>query len=137
MKITVWSKLEEVDETVRANIERRLRYRFNRFSPRVLRVNVRITDLNGPRGGVDKISRINIRLRPTGNVFVQDVDQDAFVASDRASERAARSISRAIKRVQRFERDPAAAKERSTSTSSNSKLAFAEKDNTDSVKGPR
>ena len=109
MKINVWGKRAEVDETVRAQIERRLWFRFDRFSSRIMRVNVRITDCNGPRGGADKVCVIDIRLRKTGDIFVKDVNEDALVAADRASERAARAISRAIERMQSFDREIALA----------------------------
>jgi ribosome-associated translation inhibitor RaiA len=114
MKINVWSKHAEVDETVRAQIERRLQFRFDRFSSRIMRVNVRITDCNGPRGGADKVCGIDIRLRQTGDIFVKDVNEDALVAADRASERAARAISRSIKRMQSFERESTAVQEQFT-----------------------
>jgi len=127
MNIHVWSKLAEVDDTVRDRIERRLRFRFNRFSSRILRVNVRISDLNGPRGGADKVCKLDIRLRPTGGLFVEDVDDDVLVAADRASERAARSIARAIKRRQSFERAPATAQRKPSPASSLSDRASAEK----------
>jgi putative sigma-54 modulation protein len=110
------AKLGEVDETARANIVRRLLFRFDRFSSRIDRVRVRIMDINGPRGGADKACKIDVRLRPTGNIIVQDIGEDFFRASDRASERAARSISRFIKRAQGFERAPAQVYEPSSLT---------------------
>jgi len=119
VKIHLWSKLVEVDETVRARIERRLRFRFDRFSPRIVRVKVWIKDLNGPRGGADKVCAIDVRLRPMGVLFVEDVAEDVLVAADRASERVARSISRAIKCMRNLERTPGAAQDQSAATISN------------------
>lgn len=106
MNIDIWMKDIKGDETARDQIERRFRFRLDRFSSRIGRVKVRITDLNGPRGGADKVCGIDIRLRPKGSVFVEHIDEDVFAAVDRASDRAARSIARAIKRMQRFERGP-------------------------------
>ena len=46
-----------------AHVERRLRFALTRFSGRIGRVNVFLTDQNGPRGGIDKTCRIVVRLR--------------------------------------------------------------------------
>jgi putative sigma-54 modulation protein len=107
MKIHVRSRQVEVDDTVRAHIERRLQFSLGRFSQRIRRVTVQIVDINGPRGGEDKVCRIEVRLPPTGSVFVEDMDADLHAAIDRAADRAARSVSRAIKRTQDLERDNA------------------------------
>ncbi len=105
MKIHLRSKKVGLDETVRAYIERRLRFSLGRYSPRILRVTVQIVDLNGPRGGEDKVCRIEVRLLPTGSVFVEDTDADLHAAVDRATDRAARSVSRAIERTRDLKRD--------------------------------
>jgi putative sigma-54 modulation protein len=107
MKIHVRSRQVEVDDAVRAHIERRLQFSLGRLSPRILRVTVQIVDLNGPRGGEDKACRIEVRLLPTGSIFVEDTDADLYAAVDRAADSAARSVSRAIKRTRDLERDAA------------------------------
>jgi putative sigma-54 modulation protein len=104
MGIHVRSKHVEVDGSARAHIERRLHFGLGRLFPRILRVTVQIVDLNGPRGGEDKVCRIEIRMLPTGSVIVEDTDADLYVAVNRAVDRAARSASRAIKRTQDIER---------------------------------
>lgn len=99
MKIHVRSRQVEVDDTVRAQIERRLQFSLGRFSRQILRVAVQIVDLNGPRGGEDKSCRIEVRLLPTGSIFVADTDADLYAAVDRAADRAAQCVSRAARRT--------------------------------------
>ena len=41
-------------EGLRAHVERRFQFAMSRFQNYVLRVSVRLSDINGPRGGVDK-----------------------------------------------------------------------------------
>ncbi len=101
------SKQVEVDEAARAYIVRRLQFSLGRFSRRVHCVTVQMVDLNGPRGGEDRACRIEIRLLPTGSVFVEDTDANFCTAVDRASDRIARSVSRAIKRSRDLLRDSA------------------------------
>jgi ribosome hibernation promoting factor len=106
MKIQVRSRQVEVDGTARAHVERRLQFGLGRLSLRILRVTVQIVDLNGPRGGEDKSCRIEVRLLPTGRVFVEDTDADLYAAIDRAVDRVARSVLRAIKRSRAVTRGP-------------------------------
>lgn len=106
MKIHVRSKHFAVDEALRCHIERRLEFSLGRCSPRILRTTVQLLDLNGPRGGEDKACRIEVRLRPTGTLFVEDRDADLFAAVDRAADRTGRSVARALKRERELERRP-------------------------------
>ena len=75
----------------------RLEFSLGRFAGRVRSVSVSLTDLNGPRGGIDKKCLIAVRLeRPPRVIVIEDVDADAAVVVSRAAERAARAVSRAI-----------------------------------------
>lgn len=76
---------------------RRLEFALGRFGSRVHSLTVRLTDLNGPRGGVDKKCLIAIRLRsPRRAIVIEDVDADATMAISRAADRAARAVARAV-----------------------------------------
>jgi ribosomal subunit interface protein len=105
MKTQVRSKQTEVDESVRAYVERRLQFALGRHSARILHATMHIVDLNGPRGGEDKSCRIEVRLRPTGNVFVEHTDADLYAAVDRAAERMGRAVSRVVERVRHIKRE--------------------------------
>ena len=43
-----------LDDGLKDHIERRLRFALGRFAARIHRLTVRLTDVNGPRGGLDK-----------------------------------------------------------------------------------
>lgn len=79
-------------------VERRILFALSRFSPRIDLVAVRLTDTNGPRGGVDKECRIVVRLRPHGRLRVVERDGDMHAAIGRAAERMARAVAREIDR---------------------------------------
>jgi ribosome hibernation promoting factor len=80
------------------HVDRRLRFALGRFTARLSRVAVRVGDVNGPRGGVDK--RCWIHLELGGKVLtIEEVDADLYVAIDRASERAGRATERALARL--------------------------------------
>lgn len=76
---------------------RRLEFALGRFTGRVRSLTVRLTDLNGPRGGLDKKCLIAVRLAgPRRVIVIEDVDADAAVAISRAAERVSRAVARAI-----------------------------------------
>jgi len=98
MQVDIRARQIEIDESLRAYIERRLRFALGRFGERIGMVTARFENANGARGGVDKQCRINVGLRPSGNVIVEDVDADLRTVVDRTSERVGRAVSRDLKR---------------------------------------
>lgn len=77
---------------------RRLEFALGRFANRVRSLRVRLTDVNGPRGGLDKKCLITVRLtRPRRVIVIEDVDADERAAVSRTVERLARAVSRAVR----------------------------------------
>ena len=75
----------------------RLEFALGRFAGRVRSVSVSLTDVNGPRGGIDKKCLVAVRLeRPPRVIVIEDVDADAAVVVSRAAERTARAVARAV-----------------------------------------
>lgn len=76
---------------------RRLEFALGRFGGRIRSVTVRLGDVNGPRGGVDKTCVVKIRLDASKRlVVIEDADADATLAIDRAADRASRTVARAL-----------------------------------------
>lgn len=85
------------------HIERRLRFALARFRNRIAKVFVFLQDLNGPRGGVDKVCRILVKTRGSGVVVAAVIDSAWEAAVDRATTRIGHSVARQFDR-QRFRR---------------------------------
>lgn len=102
MQVELRVQNTDLADAIRTYIERRLRFSLSRFGGRVGRVTVRISDLNGPRGGMDKCCRITAELIPTGMVMLEETDGDLYAAIDRATERVGRSFSRELDRQHRW-----------------------------------
>lgn len=83
------------------HVERRLRFALGRFAGAVGRVTVRVEDLNGPRGGVDKRCRLVVALTPRGELIIEDEDADVRALLDRSAERAGRAVERRLGRRRR------------------------------------
>lgn len=77
---------------------RRFEFALGRFHGRVQSVAVRLVDLNGPRGGIDKRCRVTVRLtEPKRTLVLEDTDADAVVAVDRLADRTARTVARVVR----------------------------------------
>lgn len=84
------------------HVERRLRFALGRFDGRVTRVAVRVS----AGGGVDKRCRIAVRLRPVGEIIVEDAGADLYAAIDVAAERIGRSVRHEVERLREGARIP-------------------------------
>jgi ribosomal subunit interface protein len=98
MTIDVRCRPFELTPALAGHVQRRLRFALGRFAARVAAVRVRLTDDNGPRGGVDKACRVRAHLRGAGLVRVDEIDADLYAAIDRAAARLSRGVARALDR---------------------------------------
>lgn len=79
-------------------IERRARFALGRFTHRIRRAEVVLSDVNGPRGGRDKRCTVRVVLTASSTIFVEVADVDPIAAVSRAVERAARHVGDGLKR---------------------------------------
>jgi len=86
-------------DAVGDHARRRLGFALGRFADRITTVWLRLSDLNGPRGGVDKQCRIEVRGVNQWEVVVEDRDCDVYVAIDRAADRVGRAVGRTVERL--------------------------------------
>lgn len=88
-------------DKLRDHIERQLWSALGRFAARIDRLTIRLIDINGPRGGVDKRCRIAAALIPRGLVIVEGEGDDPFALIGRTAKRTGRSVRRALDRRRR------------------------------------
>jgi ribosome-associated translation inhibitor RaiA len=99
MRIHVHCRGFAPTEALRLHGERRLLYALSRFGRQVRAVRVRLDDLNGTRGGIDKRCQIVAQLVPWRDVRVEQLDGDLYAAIDRAADRAHQAVAREIERL--------------------------------------
>ena len=87
---------------LRQHVATRLAYALNHGRDIVSRIVVRLSDVNGPRGGMDKCCGIEVRLKGAPALIVEDTQADLYVAIDRASERIGRTLDRRLARQRDF-----------------------------------
>ena len=78
--------------------ERRVRFVLRRLSWLVPHAEVNLSDVNGPRGGIDKRCQVQLKTDGAGSVVVASVASDWRTALDDALARAARLVMRAWRR---------------------------------------
>jgi len=78
--------------------ERRVRFVLRRVGWLVPRAEVQMSDVNGPRGGIDKRCQVELRTDGAGSVVVASVAHDWRTALDKALARAARFLLRLWRR---------------------------------------
>ncbi len=105
MKIKIQSEVQEEKETLTEHVERRLQFSIGRFVDRIDSVRIRISDVNGPRGGVDQRCSILLKLKLGKEIFVESTETSWEAAVDLASDRVGRSVSRTLQlqRALRFQ----------------------------------
>jgi hypothetical protein len=87
------------------SVRERFEFALGRFASRVRSITVRLGDLNGPRGGIDKTCAVTVQLeRPRRVLVVEDVDADPSIVVGRVAARTARSVSRVIDAASDFRR---------------------------------
>ena len=104
MRINPRSKNVKTNEAFRAHVTRRLEFGLGRFEDHIREASLRIEDLNGPRGGVDKLCQLEIRLDGRGTVRIEETGADLIATIDRATDRAGATVARTVGRTkpQRF-----------------------------------
>ncbi len=82
----------------RALSEQRIRFALRRLKWLVPRAEVQLSDVNGPKGGIDKRCQIALRTDGAGTVVVASVARHWRTALDQALARAARFLVRQWRR---------------------------------------
>jgi putative sigma-54 modulation protein len=98
MHIDIQSPHFSVTRAMRSHTDRQLHLALTFSNEHIRRIVVRLSDINGPRGGPDKCCHLRITLFGLHDVIIEDVEADLYVAINRAASRAARSIRRHVAR---------------------------------------
>ena len=88
----------ELDDEDRALIRKKLGTKLGKFAPSIERVSVRMTDENGPRGGVDHVCNVKVVLSGLPSVVVERRDAAPLAAIDLALRATAQAVRRSVSR---------------------------------------
>ncbi len=80
----------------------RMQFALQRNDSYIMRARIRLEDINGPRGGVDKKCQIELRLAGQNNIVIEDTEADLYFAIDRACDRCMRTLARRLARSRQY-----------------------------------
>jgi len=87
-----------LDAADRDYLRRKLGRKLGKFATSIERVSVRVEDVSGPRGGVDKLCRIKVVLSGLPSILVQAQQDSVQAAMDRALAGTERAVRQAVQR---------------------------------------
>lgn len=105
MQMDIQSQGFSLTDGIRDYVMNRLAYTLAHGDAVITRIIVRLSDINGPRGGDDKRCLVEVRLKAASAVVIEDVEADLYLAIDRAAERAGRTLARKLARLREFAPD--------------------------------
>jgi hypothetical protein len=101
MIISIRIRDVEWTDELRTKVQRSVSFALDRFETQVDSVVIYLADLNGPKGGVDKICQITANLKRGKPVMILERGSEILPTVNRALTRLAHSIGRSIQRLNR------------------------------------
>ena len=100
MQIDIQARHFTLTEPLREHAKKRIHFAMSCCGEHIKRIVMRLSDINGPRGGKDKLCHLQVVLNGLPDVIVKDIQTNLYVAIDRAVDRAGRTVIRKIERQQ-------------------------------------
>ena len=98
MQIDIKTDSFPLTDDLRGHAEKRLQSALTFCDENIQRIVMRLSDINDPRGRVDKCCRLHVVLAGLPDVVIEDIETDLYVAIDRAANHAGRAVRRQLMR---------------------------------------
>ncbi len=92
MRVRIQSRSFDVTDSYGRHVRRRVHHSLDRVQRRIADVEIRLMDLNGPKGGVDKQCNVIVRLLNGRRVILRETDSCAWRLIDVATNRMKRLV---------------------------------------------
>jgi len=102
MRIVIQANGFVLTEALKTYTEQRMATALGWAGDRMRKLVVSLSDINGPRGGIDKRCKVQVQLGGGYEVVIEDTEADLYVAIDRAADRADRAVVRRVERMRDF-----------------------------------
>ena len=96
MKIYLTAHGVELSNELRDYTKRRVYFSLGRLTGQIKSLSVRLSDINGPRGGVDKCCQIRVETGLHRTVVIREQQESIYTAVALAVERAERAVLRQL-----------------------------------------
>lgn len=99
MRIAIQVRNSDLADELREHMEHRLAFALSQFPEHIRSVVVVLSDVNGPKGGIDKRCSLRVRLNGRSDIVIEEIEANFHVAVDRAADRAKRTLGRRLRRL--------------------------------------
>lgn len=99
MELTVHGHHVPVSEALATHAEDRFGAALGQHNGWVTTVVLRLEDLNGPKGGIDKRCHATINLKAGGTVVLEEVSDDLYAAISTVADRAKQTVGRKVAKM--------------------------------------
>ena len=98
MQIDIQARQVPMSPSFRRMVKQRVQLSLSKFDESIVKVSLWLTDLNGPKGGVDKKCQMQIVMPGKPDVIVDVTRDNLYLATNLAISRAAQAVIRSIDR---------------------------------------
>jgi len=98
MNIDIQALGFSLTEALHEYVQRHINFALSTRNQYIRRVRVWLSDINGPRGGLDKQCQIQVELTQLPDVVIETTEGDLYAAINRAADRAGRTVQRRLSR---------------------------------------
>jgi putative sigma-54 modulation protein len=99
MKVEVNARHLTLTKSLKNYVKRRLKFALGSKSEQITRVEVTLSDINGPKGGEDKRCQMLLKIKGQNDVVIEDTQSQLYSAIDRAANRASQTASKRVDRI--------------------------------------
>ena len=99
MHIDIQTNGFELTEALSAFTKKQVRKALKTRVDHILSAQIGLSDINGPRGGIDKCCRLRVQIPGTSSIVISDTSEDMYTAISRATSRASTSVGRRLARL--------------------------------------
>ncbi|MFT7561752.1 MAG: putative sigma-54 modulation protein [Flavobacteriales bacterium] len=104
MKIHIHAKGFDLTKGIKSHAEKRIHLSLARMQAHITSIEPNLSDINGPKGGIDKQCKISIHSNSIASITIRDTKADLYEAIDNAINRASYSLIRKVSRSQKLSR---------------------------------
>lgn len=104
MQFTIESRNTDLTVPMKEHIQERLFAALDQHADRVRRVVVRLSDLNGPRGGIDQLCRVAVQLKDGTTLHHERKGMDLYANISLVADKVKRRVGRRIAKIREIKR---------------------------------
>jgi ribosome-associated translation inhibitor RaiA len=106
MNLKIQSRAMKLSAGLKRNVVKRVQNAFYVRQDCIQRINVKLSDINGPHGGVDKRCQIHLIVPHMPDIIVKETQQNIYSAVYHACVRAKDALDRKLSRMRVRKRNP-------------------------------